>query len=153
MKLPFVFLELLQFTRATGNRILRDASQIDAIIVRDLTPKEAIDLLKSNQPESEDELEKIVKRICCHFSYINKLALTNKETDIYGLILNFEEEALNKQEYASYPKWIKMIDHDNIIIINEHQNIKADSKIPLNIFEEIVNQDGFDKLLDDVSER
>ncbi|RIB22207.1 hypothetical protein C2G38_2014459 [Gigaspora rosea] len=176
-------------------RMRRVASQMEVIMVRDLKPKEAINLLKTKRQESEDELEKIVERIGGRLSYIKKLA---KESDIYatvkyleneernwiinqiGLIPNFEGSALDKQQYASCawklisaivkspthsvttsegriitgnPKWINMMDHDDIIMIDENHNIKANSKILLNIFEEIVNQDGFDELLDNVCER
>ncbi|CAG8758560.1 14189_t:CDS:2 [Gigaspora margarita] len=180
-------LELLQQRRV--------ASQMEVIMVRDLKPKEAMNLLKTKRQEPEDELEKIVERVGGRLSYIDKLA---KESDIYatvkyleneertwiinriGLIPNFEGSALDKQQYASCawklisaivkspshsvttsegriitgnPKWINMMDQDDIIMIDENQNIKANSKILLNIFEEIVNQDGFDELLDNVCER
>lgn len=46
-----------------------------------------------------------------------------------------------------------MLDHDNIIMIDDHHNVKADSKILQNIFEEIVNSEGFEELLDNVCER
>ncbi|CAG8758949.1 24357_t:CDS:1, partial [Gigaspora rosea] len=97
-----------------------------------------------------------------------------------GLIPNFEETAFDDQKYASCawkliqaivksdnhsvplnkgriitgnPKWIEMMDHDNIIRIDEKQNIRADSRILLNIFEEMVNDDNFDEDLANVCER
>ncbi|CAG8776390.1 2727_t:CDS:2, partial [Cetraspora pellucida] len=92
-----------------------------------------------------------------------------------GLIPDFEESAFDDQKYASCawklireivkspvhsvtieegrkitgnPKWIEMMDHDNIIMIDDHQRIKADSKMLQHIFEEIVNRDDFDDLLE-----
>ncbi|CAG8780977.1 26261_t:CDS:2, partial [Dentiscutata erythropus] len=127
-------------------------------------PKEAIELLKSKRQESEDELEKIVERIGGRLSYIDKLA---KETDIYatakqleneernwiinriGLIPNFEGGALDKQKYAACA-W-KLI--HAIVKSPTHSVSTTNSKILLNIFEEIVNKDGFDELLDNVCER
>ncbi|CAB4402339.1 unnamed protein product [Rhizophagus irregularis] len=97
-----------------------------------------------------------------------------------GLIPDFEETAFDNQKYASCawklikaivkseekklpinecriitgnPKWIEMLDHDNIIMIDDHHNVKADSKILQNIFEEIVNSEEFEELLDNVCER
>ncbi|CAG8481840.1 7748_t:CDS:2 [Racocetra fulgida] len=97
-----------------------------------------------------------------------------------GLIPNFEESAFDDQKYASCawklirkivksgdksvsveegreitgnPKWIEMMDHDNIIMIDENQKIKADSKMLQKIFDKIVNEDGFDERLDNVCER
>ncbi|CAG8487214.1 5635_t:CDS:2 [Dentiscutata heterogama] len=97
-----------------------------------------------------------------------------------GLIPDFEESAFDDQKYASCawklireivksesnsvklndgrkitgnPKWIEMMDHDNIIMIDEHQNIRADSKILLNLFKDIVSEDDFDETLDNVCER
>ncbi|CAG8539692.1 11566_t:CDS:10 [Acaulospora morrowiae] len=101
-------------------------------------------------------------------------------TNRIGLIPDFEESAFDDQKYAfcawkliralvksptktlslrdcrvvtGNPKWIEMMDHDNIIMIDDEQNVRADSKILLNIFEEIVNEEGFDELLDNVGER
>ncbi|CAG8641526.1 10543_t:CDS:2 [Acaulospora colombiana] len=101
-------------------------------------------------------------------------------TSRIGLIPDFEESAFDDQKYAlcawklikalvksqekslplkdcriitGNPKWIEMMDHDNIIMIDDQQNVKADSKILQNIFEETVNEEGFDELLDNVNER
>src|SRR5689334_10537572 len=73
-----------------------------------------------------------------------------------GLIPDFEETAFDNQKYASCawklikalveseekklpvndcriitgnPKWIEMLDHDNIIMIDDQHYVKADSKI------------------------
>ncbi|RIA87553.1 hypothetical protein C1645_777069 [Glomus cerebriforme] len=97
-----------------------------------------------------------------------------------GLIPDFEETAFDSQKYASCawklisaivrseekrlsvnecrvitgnPKWIEMLDHDNIIMIDEKGYVKADSKILQNIFEEFVNSEEFDDLLNNVCER
>ncbi|CAG8758562.1 14190_t:CDS:2, partial [Gigaspora margarita] len=97
-----------------------------------------------------------------------------------GLIPNFEETAFDDQKYASCawkliraivksenhsvplnegriitgnPKWIEKMDHDNIIRIDENQNIRADSRILFNIFEDMVNKDNFEEDLANVCER
>ncbi|CAG8441360.1 14171_t:CDS:2 [Funneliformis mosseae] len=101
-------------------------------------------------------------------------------TNQIGLIPDFEETAFDSQKYASCawklikalvkseekqlpvndcriitgnPKWLEMLDHDNIIMIDDQHNVKADSKILQNIFEEVVNREDFDDLLDNVCER
>lgn len=100
--------------------------------------------------------------------------------DKIGLIPDFEGTTFGDQKYASNawkliraivkspeksvsldeckiitgnPKWIEMMDHDNIIMIDDQNRVKADSKILLNIFEEVVNKKGFDDILKKVCER
>ncbi|CAJ0646659.1 9139_t:CDS:2 [Entrophospora sp. SA101] len=101
-------------------------------------------------------------------------------TNTIGLIPDFEETAFEEQKYASCawklireliksptkslpvnqcriitgnPKWVRMLDHDNLIMIDDQQNVRPDSKILEKCFEEVVNSEGFDELLDNVCER
>ncbi|CAG8516978.1 27642_t:CDS:2, partial [Racocetra persica] len=164
-------------------RMKRDASRMEVIRVRELETEEAVNVLIKNRehykkvPVPEDELRNIVEQIGGRLSYIDKLARAN---DINGLIPDFEESAFDDQKYASCawklirkivksddnsvsveegrkitgnPKWIEMMDHDNIIMIDENQKIKADSKMLQKIFEDIVEEDDFDEILNNVCER
>ncbi|CAG8503984.1 11781_t:CDS:2 [Diversispora eburnea] len=125
-----------------------------------------------NRLGRERDLDKTVETLEAE----EKHWLTNR----IGLIPDFEETAFDDQKYASCawklirklvkseerslplkecrtitgnPKWIEMMDHDNIIMIDDQHNVKADSKILLNIFEKIVNDEEFDELLENVCER
>ncbi|CAG8640885.1 8072_t:CDS:2, partial [Paraglomus occultum] len=97
-----------------------------------------------------------------------------------GLIPDFEESEFDNQKYAaaawkliraivesptkSIPlnecriitgnsSFHRRLDHDNIIVIDNDNNVTADSKMLMNIFEEIVNSEGFDDLLKNVISR
>ncbi|KAG9304003.1 hypothetical protein G9A89_005913 [Geosiphon pyriformis] len=101
-------------------------------------------------------------------------------TNTIGLIPDFEESEFDEQKYAAAAwkliraivkspnktlklnkcrvitgnsRFLRRLDHDGIIVVDLQDNVRADSKILWNLFVRIVNEEGFDDLLQNVIER
>lgn len=51
------------------------------------------------------------------------------------------------------PRYLQQLDHDGIIMIDNENNVKPDSQISCNYFEDFVNKKDFDKILNRVERK
>lgn len=57
------------------------------------------------------------------------------------------------RDITGNPRYLKKLDHDGIVIIDLENNIRPDSQISINFFEEVVNSKGFEEKLVKVEKR
>jgi hypothetical protein len=57
------------------------------------------------------------------------------------------------RDITGNPRYLKKLDHDGIVIIDLENNIKPDSQISRNFFEEVINSKGFEEKLSKVESR
>src|SRR5688572_13189590 len=57
------------------------------------------------------------------------------------------------RDLTGNPRYLKQLDHDGIILIDLENNIKPDSQISTNFFEQVINSGDFEKKLTKVEER